>query len=62
MKIICFSKRVPKNNTVYDINKFKRKADFINNINKDIALFEKLKNELGKLDIVHNDPKREKGI
>lgn len=54
------SKRVPKNNTVYDINRFKRKADFINNINKDIALFENLKNELGKLDIVHNDPKREK--
>lgn len=54
------SKRVPKNNTVYDINKFKRKSEFIENINKDIALFEKIKAKLDHLDIVHSDPKREK--
>jgi len=54
------SKRVPKNNTVYDINKFKRKSEFIENINKDIALFEKIKDKLYQLDIVNSDPKREK--
>ncbi|MCE5175504.1 MAG: helicase-related protein [Bacteroidales bacterium] len=54
------SKRVPKNNTVYDINKFKRKSEFIENINKDIALFEKIKAKLDQLDIVHSDPKRMK--
>lgn len=54
------SKRVPKNNTVYDINKFKRKSEFIENINKDITLFEKIKAKLDHLDIVHSDPKREK--
>lgn len=53
-------KRVPKNNTVYDVNKFKRKADFFANIDKDIALFAQLKLELVALDIVHNDPKRER--
>jgi superfamily II DNA or RNA helicase len=54
------SKRVPKNNTVYDIHKFKRKSEFVENIDKDIALFEKIKARLYQLDIVHSDPKREK--
>lgn len=53
-------KRIPKNNTVYDVKKFKRKTAFFENIDKDIALFAQLKLELEKLDIVHNDPKRER--
>ena len=53
------TKKVPKNNTVYDTNKFKRKTEFFNNIDNDIALFKVIKAKLEKLDIVENDPKRD---
>ncbi len=52
------SKRVPKNYTVYDVTKFIRKKEFEENIDRDIALFGKIKAELQELDIVHYDPKR----
>jgi hypothetical protein len=53
------TKRVPKNNTVYDTSKFKRKTAFFENIDNDIALFEEIKAQLAKLNIVVNDPKRD---
>jgi len=52
------TKRVPKNNTVYDVEKFKRKEEFLNNIDKDIELFKKIQKQLKQLNIVQNDPKR----
>jgi superfamily II DNA or RNA helicase len=53
------TKRVPKNNTVYDTTKFKRKQAFFDNIDNDIALFKVIKMHLNELDIVENDPKRD---
>ncbi len=52
------TKRVPKNNTVYDTHKFKRKDAFFANIDKDIALLRKISDALGTSGIVDNDPKR----
>ncbi|MDA3866981.1 MAG: helicase-related protein [Salinivirgaceae bacterium] len=52
-------KKVPKNNTVYDINKFYNKNGFFADIDNDIQLLEEIKQELTDLDIVQNDPKRE---
>jgi len=51
-------KKVPKNDKVYDVDKFVRKSDFINDIKKDIALFQKIQDEIAELDLVQNDPKR----
>lgn len=53
------NKKIPKNNTVYEINKFERKDEFLSDIDGDISLFKKIKEELKDLDIVENDPKRE---
>ncbi len=53
------AKKVPKNNTVYDTTKFKRKTEFFQNIEKDIKLLTRIKSELAVLDIVENDPKRD---
>ena len=53
------TKRVPKNNTVYDTKKFIRKQEFFDNIDNDIAMFEEIKLQLAKLKIVENDPKRD---
>lgn len=54
------TKRIPKNNTVYDTAKFKRKREFFENIDKDIVLFNNMKTHLGKLNIIENDPKRDR--
>jgi len=51
-------KKTPKNNTVYDINKFQRKEDFLQDIDTDIQLFKDIKEEIENLDIINNDPKR----
>ena len=53
------TKRVPKNNAVYDTTKFKRKKAFFESIEKDIAMFKEIKLHIEKLDIVVNDPKRD---
>ncbi|MCX6308398.1 MAG: C-terminal helicase domain-containing protein, partial [Bacteroidia bacterium] len=53
------TKKVPKNNTVYDTNKFKRKDAFFKNIQKDITLFEEILSKLEELNIVNEDPKRD---
>jgi superfamily II DNA/RNA helicase len=51
-------KKTPKNNTVYDIEKFERKDEFLNHIANDILIFEEIKSILEDLKIVQNDPKR----
>jgi len=53
------TKKVPKNNTVYNTNKFKRKDDFFKNIQNDITLFEEIIAKIDKLNIVNEDPKRD---
>ena len=52
-------KDVPKNNRVYDVNSFQLKEEFLRNIDKDIALFEKIQKEIEQLNIVNEDPKRD---
>ena len=52
-------KRTPKDNTVYDTNKFEQKERFFENIDADIELFKEIKQKLVKLDFVNNDPKRD---
>lgn len=51
-------KKTPKNNTVYDIEKFERKDEFLADIDSDILIFEEIKSILEDLKIVQNDPKR----
>ena len=47
----------PKNHKVYQINKFIKKDEFINDIKSDIELFKHILNKLDELDLVNNDPK-----
>ncbi|HON07292.1 MAG TPA: SNF2-related protein, partial [Verrucomicrobiota bacterium] len=47
----------PKNHKIYEINKFKYKDKFLQDIDKDIALFDAILNELEQLNLVNNDPK-----
>lgn len=54
------NKKVPKNNTVYDVNDFQRKSDFLADIESDIVVFQEIQNQLAALKIVDNDPKRER--
>jgi superfamily II DNA/RNA helicase len=52
-------KKVPKNNTVYDVNKFDQKDQFLADIKNDKELFREIKKELDRLKVVDNDPKRD---
>jgi len=52
-------KKVPKNNTVYNVNEFQRKTEFLNDIRNDKTLLIEIQKELERLDIVNNDPKRD---
>ena len=52
------NKKTPKNNTVYDVNDFQRKTDFLEAIENDIMVFKEIQNQLKALKIVDNDPKR----
>ena len=52
-------KKVPKNNTVYEIDKFQRKDEFLNDIKNDKQLFREIKERLEELNVVDNDPKRD---
>ncbi len=47
----------PKKHKRYKIENFKQKKEFINDIQSDIELFEKIIEELGKQELVENDPK-----
>lgn len=53
-------KKVPKNNTVYDITKFKRRKEFLQDIDADIKVFEEIQEKMAELNLVNNDPKRER--
>ncbi len=52
------TKTSPKHTKIYEINKFKFKDKFFKDIDSDISLFENIKNEIEKLNLVNNDPKR----
>lgn len=47
----------PKNHKVYKLANFKYKDEFIANIGADLELYDSILDELGKLDLVKNDPK-----
>jgi len=47
----------PKNNRIYNVNKFIYKDDFISHIKSDLDLFDTILNELLELDLVREDPK-----
>lgn len=55
-------KKVPKNNTVYNVNKFEKKQEFLDDIESDIQLLVKIQQEVKELDLVKNDPKRDEII
>lgn len=47
----------PKNHKIYEINRFKRREEFIEDIESDRKLFEDILNELDRLNLVDEDPK-----
>ena len=47
----------PKNHKIYEINKFKDKKGFIDDINSDLRMFDEVLARLSTLDLVKNDPK-----
>jgi len=51
-------KKTPKNNTVYEIDQFYKKDQFLADIENDKQLFIEIKNELKRLNLVASDPKR----
>ena len=51
-------KTSPKHTKIYEVDEFHFKDDFINHIKGDIALFEKIVEEIISLKIVEEDPKR----
>ena len=53
-------KILPKHIKIYEINKFKYKKKFLDDIKNDIKLFEDIQEKIEKLKLVENDPKREK--
>ncbi len=53
------NRKIPKDNTVYNIDDFQRKEDFLADIESDRQLFEEIKERLVELDMVQKDPKRE---
>lgn len=48
----------PKNQKIYDVNSFKKKKQFIKDIENDIKLFQDIIAEIEQLDLVNHDPKR----
>lgn len=53
------SKKTPKDTTVYKIKDFYKKDEFLQDIEKDLLLFKKIKQEIKDEKLVENDPKRE---
>jgi len=49
----------PKTHKIYEVNKFKKKREFLNDIESDKRLFSEILKELEKLNLVKNDPKPE---
>lgn len=52
-------KKIPKNNTVYLIDDFQLKDQFLKDIDNDIALLKKIRSRIDELNLVNTDPKRE---
>ena len=52
------NKKIPKNNTVYEIKKFERRDEFLRDIQKDLELFTKIQVEILEENLVSQDPKR----
>ena len=52
-------KKTPKNTTVYKIKDFQKADEFILDIQKDLELFKKIRQEIKDEKLVENDPKRE---
>lgn len=52
-------KKTPKNTTVYNIKDFHKADDFLADIQKDLQLFKKIRQEITDEKLVENDPKRE---
>lgn len=52
-------KKIPKNNKVYKLKDFQKADEFLDDINKDLKLFKKIKKEVEDEKLVANDPKRE---
>jgi superfamily II DNA or RNA helicase/HKD family nuclease len=47
----------PKNHKIYEVEKFKNKEKFLNDIQTDLVLFDEILNSLHKFNLVQNDPK-----
>lgn len=54
------SKKIPKNNTVYEIKKFELSKEFLTDIEQDIEIFEELQSKIKRFNLVENDPKRKR--
>ena len=52
------NKTSPKHTKIYVINDFKFKDKFLEDIENDIRLFERIQKEIKELNLVNNDPKR----
>ncbi len=52
------AKTSSKHTTIYEIDKFAFKEDFLNDIDHDIALFEEIKQQIETLNLINDDPKR----
>lgn len=52
------NKTTPKSTKIYEVKNFVRRDEFLEHINRDIDLFERIKGEIKKLNIVNEDPKR----
>lgn len=55
-------KKLPKNQRVYNVDKFQFKGKFIQDINSDLSLLKKIREQIVKLKLVDNDPKAQKLI
>lgn len=56
------NRQFPKNYKIYDVNSFKRKDQFLADLESDINLFNTILDELAELKIVEKDPKLDKLI
>ena len=52
-------RKIPKNNTVYEVDKFQRKKEFLEDIKNDELLFKEIQQKIERLAIVEKDPKRD---
>ncbi len=56
------NKTTPKHTTIYEIDKFIFKEDFLKHIQSDIDLFENIKRQIIQLNLVEEDPKRKEVV